>query len=104
MDAALSALVGAAIAVGGGVSAAASVSVTRCQHARTRRYSVVSHEALAVSHESPAPHAPLIIAPAAAHDAYSPILLPTSQPRHLRASTRRAVAGAQPGLPGKAVF
>ena len=39
-----------AIAVGGGVSAAASVSVTRCQHTRTR-YSVVSHEALAVLSE-----------------------------------------------------
>ena len=103
MDAALSALVGAAIAVGGGVSAAASVSVTRCQHARTR-YSVVSHEALAVSHESPAPHAPPIIGPAGAHDVYSPILLLTSQPCHLRASTRRAVAGSRPGLPGEAVF
>ena len=75
-------------------------------HAHTR-YSIVcavSHEALAVSHESPARHAPPIIGPAGAHDVYSPILLPTSQPRHLRASTRRAVAGSRPGLPGEAVF
>ena len=68
------------------------------------RYSVVSHEALAVSHGSPAPLAPPIFGPAAVHDVSSPILLPLSQPYHPRASTRRAVAGARPGLICEAVL
>ena len=81
-----------------------SFGVGRALPAMRTRYSVVSHEALAVSHESPAPLAPPIFGPAAVHDVSSPILLPLSQPHHPRASTRRAVAGARPGLICEAVL